>query len=123
MIWEIIIANTAFVTGVGLPLNLLAIWMIFYHTQAEMVIYSQILLQTCIVNIAVIFFNFITQRVRRKFQNLINLLSTLKKEKVDYQHIRYSSLRFIFRTMALPLCGSTGRHIFCQIRGNLSSLC
>jgi hypothetical protein len=63
MIAEIIQVNTAVITSLGLPLNSLTIWMIFHHTQKEMTIYSQILLQTCAANLVEIFFNYIVQMV------------------------------------------------------------
>jgi Co/Zn/Cd efflux system component len=63
MIREINDANTILVTFFGFLLNFVTIWMISRHTQQEMLVYSQILLQTCIADILAICCNALVQPV------------------------------------------------------------
>ncbi|CAK5083057.1 unnamed protein product [Meloidogyne enterolobii] len=55
--------NSLFCLSIGVSLNILLIWLIFKQTPKEKQIYSQILLQTCIIDILLLIMGELVQPI------------------------------------------------------------
>jgi hypothetical protein len=63
MIAEVSYWNSLATLLFGSTFNLLTIWMIFHHTPTEMRVYSLLLLQTCLADLALLVISYIVRPV------------------------------------------------------------